>query len=153
MSKVRPVIPPKPARLSMSSKKRDTTYSANSTPTPTSTTFSEEPMTESPPSTLPASPNGDFETAMDDNDDRTPRASEVMVGRQARALYNFEGEASYQELSFKAGDVLNVLNENLSEGWSLAEKNGIIGLVPKSYITVSIGFPRLFCHNLCFVYS
>lgn len=116
MSKVRPVVPPKPARLSIGPKKRDTI----------STTYSES-ITESPPDT-PISP-----------DDKTPRASEIFssVGRQARALYNFEGEASYQELSFKAGDVLNVLKEHLSEGWSLAEKDGITGLVPEAYITVS----------------
>jgi hypothetical protein len=136
MSKVRPVIPPKPARLSMSSKKRDTTCSTNST----STTFLEEQFTESPPPASPVSPKEDIEKTVDD---RTPRASEVYsqpIGRQARALYNFEGEASYQELSFKAGDVLNVLEQQLSEGWSLAEKDGITGLVPESYITVSFDF-------------
>ncbi|RIA99387.1 hypothetical protein C1645_747570 [Glomus cerebriforme] len=140
MSKVRPVIPPKPARLSISSKKRDTTTSA---------TFSEEPMTESPPAT-PVSSNGDIEK---NADDKTPRASELFfqpVGRQARALYNFEGEASYQELSFKAGDVINVLKEQLSEGWSLAEKDGITGLVPEAYITYTTEFAEL--HNTTLSY-
>src|SRR4051812_31275312 len=119
MSKVRPVIPPKPARLSIGPKKRDTI----------STTFSGRPITESPPAS-PVSPNENIEKTADDN---TPRASQIYsqpIGRQARALYNFEGEASYQELSFKAGDVINVLKEHLSEGWSLAEKDGITGLVP-----------------------
>jgi hypothetical protein len=132
MSKVRPVVPPKPARLSIGPKKRDTI----------SSTYSRESITESiiesPPAT-PVSPNDIEKTA----EDKTPRASEIFsqpVGRQARALYNFEGEASYQELSFKAGDVINVLKEHLSEGWSLAEKDGITGLVPESYITVSFCF-------------
>ncbi|CAB4416731.1 unnamed protein product [Rhizophagus irregularis] len=138
MSKVRPVVPPKPARLSIGPKKRDTISSAYSTYSTYSIT---ESIVESPPAT-PVSPNE--KTA----DDKTPRASEIFtqpVGRQARALYNFEGE-SYQELSFKAGDVLNVLKERLSEGWSLAEKDGITGLVPEAYITYTTEFAEL--HNL-----
>lgn len=133
MSKVRPVVPPKPARLSIGPKKRDTISSTYSTYSRESIT---ESIVESPPAT-PVSPNE--KTA----DDKTPRASEIFtqpVGRQARALYNFEGEPSYHELSFKAGDVLNVLKEHLSEGWSLAEKDGITGLVPEAYITVSFCF-------------
>ncbi|CAG8718532.1 14971_t:CDS:10, partial [Funneliformis mosseae] len=93
-------------------------------------------MTESPPPASPVSSNGNDEEIVDD---RTPRASEVFslpAGRQARALYNFEGE-TVQELSFKAGDVLNVLKERLAEGWSLAEKDGKTGLVPDAYITVN----------------
>ncbi|GBB92078.1 hypothetical protein RclHR1_01960028 [Rhizophagus clarus] len=138
MSKVRPVVPPKPARLSIGPKKRDTNYT-------NSTVYSRESITESPPAS-PVSLNENNEKTPDDN---TPRASEIFsqpVGRQARALYNFEGEASYQELSFKAGDVLYVLKEHLSEGWSLAEKDGITGLVPESYITYTTEFAEL--HSL-----
>ncbi|CAI2189243.1 4394_t:CDS:2, partial [Funneliformis geosporum] len=155
-SKVRPIIPPKPARLSISSQKRDTTYSTNSTSSTkrdtsysmdsthsTSTTYSQEQLTESPPAS-PVTPNGNLEETVND---RTPRASEVFppppTGRQARALYDFEGEASYRELSFKAGDVLNVIKERLAEGWSLAERNGITGLVPEAYITYTTEFTGL----------
>ncbi|CAG8681807.1 11391_t:CDS:10, partial [Acaulospora morrowiae] len=133
-SKPRPVVPPKPARLSVNSQKRDSTSSVTSFTSSVASPVSKIPLCSSPPPTFPESP-----------DDRTPRASEIFTyseGRQARALYNFEGE-SYQELSFRAGDVLYILNEKLSEGWSLAEKDGITGLIPESYITYTTEFTEL----------
>ena len=120
-----PVVPPKPARLSMRARK-----SASPITTPRSP-LTEQPLYESPPSSpSPKTPS---------TGESTPVGTvsfSVPVGRQARALYDFEGEPEFRELSFCAGDVLNVLREQLAEGWSMAEKDGITGLVPDSYITV-----------------
>jgi sorting nexin-9/18/33 len=57
-------------------------------------------------------------------------------GWTVRALYDFEGQPEFSELSFSAGDVLTVVKVGLAEGWSLAEKDGIRGLVPEAYVTV-----------------
>lgn len=59
-------------------------------------------------------------------------------GWTVRALYDFEGQPEFSELSFSAGDVLTVVKVGLAEGWSLAEKDGVRGLVPEAYITVSV---------------
>ncbi|KAF8939239.1 hypothetical protein BGZ58_010322 [Dissophora ornata] len=56
-------------------------------------------------------------------------------GWTVRALYDFEGQHEFSELSFAAGDVLTVVKVGLAEGWSLAEKDGVRGLVPEAYIT------------------
>ncbi|CAG8548987.1 31463_t:CDS:10, partial [Racocetra persica] len=107
-------VPPKPAGLSISSQKRGFSVSS-------------ERLSESPRS-----------ASLNSEDDKTPRASEMFssppTGRQARALYDFVGEAD-SELSFRAGDVLYVIKGQLSYGWSLAEKDGVTGLVPEAYIT------------------
>ncbi|CAG8495443.1 13261_t:CDS:2 [Acaulospora colombiana] len=134
-SKPRPVVPPKPARLSVNSQGRHSTSSV--TNSATTTPIEKISLCESPPSTSLEHPS----------DDRTPRASEIFSSplecRQARALYDFEGEPSFQELSFRAGDVFYVLKEQLSEGWSLAEKDGIKGLVPEAYLTYTTEFTEL----------
>jgi sorting nexin-9/18/33 len=59
-------------------------------------------------------------------------------GWTVRALYDFEGQPEFSELSFSAGDVLTVVKVGLAEGWSLAEKDGVRGLVPEAYVTVSV---------------
>ncbi|CAG8754438.1 23457_t:CDS:1, partial [Cetraspora pellucida] len=123
-SKPRPAVPPKPARLSTSSQKRVSSVSSERL------TSNEELLSESPRSAF---------SLLNSEDDKTPRASEMFpptsTGRQARALYDFVGEAAYSELSFRAGEVLNVIKGQLSDGWSLAEKDGVTGLVPEAYIT------------------
>lgn len=58
-------------------------------------------------------------------------------GRLARALYDFEGLAEFQELSVIAGDALTVLKEELADGWSLAKCKGEVGLIPRTYYIVS----------------
>lgn len=68
---------------------------------------------------------------------QTPRQQPPPHGWTVRALYDFEGQSEFQELSFVAGDVLTVVKVGLAEGWSLAEKDGVRGLVPEAYITVS----------------
>ncbi|KAF9302979.1 ferrochelatase hem15 [Mortierella antarctica] len=53
-------------------------------------------------------------------------------GWTVRALYDFEGQPEFSELSFSAGDVLIVVKVGLAEGWSLAEKDGVKGLIPEA---------------------
>ncbi|KAF9217727.1 hypothetical protein BGZ59_000645 [Podila verticillata] len=53
-------------------------------------------------------------------------------GWTVRALYDFDGQPEFSELSFSAGDVLTVVKVGLAEGWSLAEKDGVKGLVPEA---------------------
>lgn len=57
--------------------------------------------------------------------------------RPARALYSFQGKAEFRELTVEAGDVLEVVKEDVGEGWSLVkDPTGELGLLPKAYYTV-----------------
>lgn len=56
----------------------------------------------------------------------------------ARAIYDFEGKAEFRELTVSAGDLLSIVKEELSDGWSLVKNaTGEMGLLPRSYYTVS----------------
>ncbi|KAI3602522.1 sh3px3 protein [Moniliophthora roreri] len=62
-------------------------------------------------------------------------------GRPARALYDFEGKAEFRELNIKAGDELQVLKEELPDGWSLVKTDsGEMGLLPRTYYTFTSDF-------------
>ncbi|ORX89579.1 hypothetical protein K493DRAFT_318594 [Basidiobolus meristosporus CBS 931.73] len=54
--------------------------------------------------------------------------------RPAKGLYDFEGNPSYNELSFSEGDELAIVRDYVADGWCLAEKDGTKGLIPTSYI-------------------
>ena len=55
----------------------------------------------------------------------------------ARALYDFEGKAEFRELSVEAGDEIEVIKEDLADGWSLVkDASNEIGLLPRAYYTV-----------------
>jgi sorting nexin-9/18/33 len=57
--------------------------------------------------------------------------------RPARALYDFEGKSEFRELSVVAGDDLEVIKEDLADGWSLVKNSaGEVGLLPQTYYTV-----------------
>ena len=57
----------------------------------------------------------------------------------ARASYKFEGKAEFRELSVEAGDEVEVIKEDVGEGWSLVRDSlGEVGLLPQSYYTVCI---------------
>lgn len=51
----------------------------------------------------------------------------------ARALYDFTGDASLRQLSFKKNDVIKVTNQ-YENGWWAGELNGKIGYLPSTYI-------------------
>lgn len=65
-------------------------------------------------------------------------------GKPARALYTFEGKPEFRELtSVQAGDRLEILREEVGDGWSLVkrydgsgERKQEVGLLPQSYYTV-----------------
>ena len=58
-------------------------------------------------------------------------------GLFARALYQFEGKAEFRELTVEAGDRLEVLKQDVGDGWSLVKtEDGKIGLLPTAYYTV-----------------
>lgn len=75
--------------------------------------------------------------------------------RPARALYSFEGKPEFRELSsVEAGDELEVLREDVGEGWSLVKltkcrggrdprPEGEIGLLPRTYYTFTADFTLL----------
>ncbi|KAM3598162.1 uncharacterized protein V6R79_014497 [Siganus canaliculatus] len=52
---------------------------------------------------------------------------------EAIAKYDFNATAD-DELSFKRGDILKVLNEECDQNWYKAELNGKDGFIPKNYI-------------------
>ncbi|XP_035036932.1 growth factor receptor-bound protein 2b isoform X1 [Hippoglossus stenolepis] len=52
---------------------------------------------------------------------------------EAIAKYDFKATAE-DELSFKRGEVLKVLNEECDQNWYKAELNGKDGFIPKNYI-------------------
>jgi sorting nexin-9/18/33 len=61
--------------------------------------------------------------------------------KTARALYDFEGEAEFKELTVEAGDELDILKEEAGDGWSLVRAgSGEIGLLPQTYYTVSTDY-------------
>ncbi|KIP04499.1 hypothetical protein PHLGIDRAFT_75831 [Phlebiopsis gigantea 11061_1 CR5-6] len=65
-------------------------------------------------------------------------------GRPARALFTFEGKPEFRELTaVQAGDRLDVLREEVGDGWSLVRHFGSdtkpeVGLLPQSYYTFTI---------------
>ena len=58
-------------------------------------------------------------------------------GRPARALYAFEGKPEFREITVEAGDALEVMKEDLADGWSLVKRKWETGLLPKTYYIVS----------------
>ncbi|KAJ3790418.1 hypothetical protein GGU10DRAFT_170906 [Lentinula aff. detonsa] len=65
--------------------------------------------------------------------------------RPARALYDFEGKPEFRELSVRAGDELEIVKEELADGWSLiCDADGEIGLLPRSYFTFTSEFNSAF---------
>jgi len=55
------------------------------------------------------------------------------TGFQARALYDYVGSHDY-ELSFSAGDIINVTKEDPSTGWWTGELRGVVGPFPGNYV-------------------
>lgn len=64
----------------------------------------------------------------------------MMAGEiRGRAIYDFEGDASQGELSFKAGDEIVVFRQDIGEGWWEGQVRGKTGLFPESYIDLADG--------------
>ncbi|KAF8155604.1 hypothetical protein B0H34DRAFT_659740 [Crassisporium funariophilum] len=63
------------------------------------------------------------------------------ITHPARALFKFEGKAEFRELSVEAGDELEVVKEDVGDGWSLIrDSSGEVGLLPQSYYTLTSEF-------------
>ncbi|XP_072045493.1 sorting nexin-33-like isoform X5 [Amphiura filiformis] len=53
---------------------------------------------------------------------------------QARVMYDFDGEVANGELTIKEDEVLNILRQDVGDGWWEAENSqGVKGLVPQAY--------------------
>lgn len=60
-------------------------------------------------------------------------------GRPARVLYGFEGKPEFRELVVESGEEIEVLKEEVGDGWSLVRNvAGEMGLLPRAYYTVSL---------------
>lgn len=69
--------------------------------------------------------------------DEEPDDDEGGRARGARALYDFQGKAEFRELDVEAGDEIEIVKEDVGEGWSLVRNaTGEMGLLPRSYYTV-----------------
>ena len=65
-------------------------------------------------------------------------------GRGARVLFAFTGKPEFREMDVKAGDEITVLREEAGDGWSLVKtRQGLVGLLPRSYFTVNSFLPFL----------
>lgn len=78
-------------------------------------------------------------TLSDEDPNEDPaNVDDELNARPARALYQFEGKPEFRELSVDAGDVIEVLKEDLADGWSLVKNvAGEVGLLPRTYYTVN----------------
>lgn len=84
------------------------------------------------------------------NDDTGYGLPDPGEGRPARALYSFEGKPEFRELAMNANDELEVVREEVGDGWSLVREmgSGEVGLVPRTYYTVSIHLVTYCCRRL-----
>ena len=62
---------------------------------------------------------------------------------EARAMYDFRASQP-DELSFRQGDVLKILQNQRDEQWFRAEHNGVTGFVPKNRLQLQVLY--LFLH-------
>lgn len=98
---------------------------------------------------------GVFFSSVDRTEPKQPEDGDANIelprGKFARVLYDFDGKGEYNELNLKAGEDIEILTEDLAEGWSLARiplltttgededgHAGEVGLVPRSYFAVSV---------------
>lgn len=71
------------------------------------------------------------------DEDEDDYFEEDIDGRGGRVLFAFAGNANFRELDVKAGDEITVIREQVGDGWSLVRRRGRVGLLPRSYYTVS----------------
>lgn len=79
----------------------------------------------------------------EETDPNDPQLDYLQVsGRPARALYSFEGKPEFREVCVSAGDEIEVIREEVGDGWSLVklyiERGVELGLLPRSYYTVCL---------------
>ncbi|KAK7044602.1 SH3 and PX-domain-containing 3 [Favolaschia claudopus] len=75
------------------------------------------------------------------SDEEPEEEDSEVASRPARALYDFEGKSEFRELDVVAGDELEVIKEDLADGWSLVKNvAGEVGLLPRTYYTFTSDF-------------
>jgi hypothetical protein len=56
----------------------------------------------------------------------------------SQSSVRFGGKVEFRELSVQAGDDIDVVKEELADGWSLVKNGaGEVGLLPRSYYAVN----------------
>jgi sorting nexin-9/18/33 len=64
-------------------------------------------------------------------------------------LYSFEGKPEFREVCVNAGDEIEVMREEVGDGWSLVKlfiEGGVeLGLLPRSYYTVCLNVRLVSC--------
>ena len=65
---------------------------------------------------------------------------------EARAMYDFRASQP-DELSFRQGDVLKILQNQRDEQWFRAEHNGVTGFVPKNRLQLQVLISTFFTIN------
>lgn len=86
----------------------------------------------------------------EETDPNDPKLDYLQVsGRPARALYSFEGKPEFREVCLSAGDEIEVVREEVGDGWSLVKlfiEGGVeLGLLPRSYYTVCLNGSLVSC--------
>lgn len=81
--------------------------------------------------------------ALSDDEDESSDEGEKSRGRPARALFAFEGKQEFRELTVRAGDSLVIIRDDAGDGWSVVKHGREVGLLPKTYYTVSELFIRM----------
>ena len=94
----------------------------------------------------------------EETDPNDPELDYLQVpGRSARALYSFEGKPEFREVCVSAGDEVEVIREEVGDGWSLVKLfvgGGVeLGLLPRSYYTVRANASPLSCADVGLVHS
>ncbi|XP_025086940.1 sorting nexin lst-4-like [Pomacea canaliculata] len=60
-----------------------------------------------------------------------------MAEIQANCLYDFEGDADNGELTFRAGDILTIIRQDIGDGWwEGKDSSGQQGLIPETYVEI-----------------
>ncbi|KAJ1565800.1 hypothetical protein HK096_009835, partial [Nowakowskiella sp. JEL0078] len=68
--------------------------------------------------------------------------SDFVKWPEAIVLYNFKhADGNEDNIDFKTGDILTVLSDE-KNGWSMVCKEGEIGLIPSTYITINRAFEK-----------
>ncbi len=62
----------------------------------------------------------------------------VRTIQKGKALYDYTGNEQLRQLSFKAGDIINITNQ-YDNGWWAGELNGKVGYLPATYIQIVAG--------------
>jgi sorting nexin-9/18/33 len=84
----------------------------------------------------------------DDEGESSDEGEKYTRGRPARALYPFEGKSEFRELTVKAGDALTIIRDDAGDGWSLVRCGREVGLLPRTYYTVSVPVFNYFMENI-----